>query len=80
MFRDFFELKSELQAKGETFTPETLQFLSYDDLIRAAIDAEPQAIRARLVQPVRPDDFARPDRAGGWIVPLGEERHIIGSA
>lgn len=50
------------------------------DLIRAAIDAEPQAIRARLVQPVRPDDFARPDRAGGWIVPLGEERHIIGSA
>ncbi|KTT98223.1 hypothetical protein [Sphingomonas sanguinis] len=50
------------------------------DLIRAAIDAEPQVIRARLVQPVRPDDFARPDRAGGWIVPLGEERHIIGDA
>jgi hypothetical protein len=48
------------------------------DLIRAAIDAEPQAVRTRLSQSVRPDDFARPDRAGGWIVPLGEERHIIG--
>ncbi len=48
------------------------------DLIRAAIDADPQAVRVRLSQTVRPDDFARPDRAGGWIVPLGEERHIIG--
>jgi hypothetical protein len=48
------------------------------DLIRAAIDAEPQTVRTRLTQSVRPDDFARPDRAGGWIVPLGEERHIIG--
>lgn len=48
------------------------------DLIRAAIDAEPQAVRTRLVQSARPDDFARPDRAGGWIVPLGEERHISG--
>ena len=41
------------------------------DLIRAAIDAEPQAVRTRLTQSARPDDFARPDRAGGWIVPLG---------
>ncbi|MBZ9984104.1 hypothetical protein LB521_23495 [Mesorhizobium sp. BR-1-1-8] len=48
------------------------------ELIRAAIDAEPQAVRTRLTQSVRSDDFARPDRAGGWIVPLGEERHIIG--
>lgn len=48
------------------------------ELIRAAIDAEPQTVRTRLTQSVRPDDFARPDRAGGWIVPLGEERHIIG--
>ncbi len=48
------------------------------DFIRAAIDAEPQAAGARLVQSIRPDDFARPDRAGGWIVPLGQERHIIG--
>lgn len=48
------------------------------ELIRAAIDGEPQAVRTRLTQSVRPDDFARPDRAGGWIVPLGEERHIIG--
>ncbi|WP_347093147.1 hypothetical protein [Sphingomonas parapaucimobilis] len=48
------------------------------ELIRAAIDAEPEAVRTWLVQSIRPDDFARPDRAGGWIVPLGEERHIIG--
>lgn len=49
------------------------------DLIRAAINAEPQAVRARLTQMASPDEFARPDRAGGWIIPLGEERRIIGS-
>ncbi len=48
-------------------------------LIRAAIDAELQTVRTRLTQIVRPDEFARPDRAGGWIVPLGQERRIIGS-
>ena len=48
------------------------------DLIRAAIDAELQTVRIRLRQIAGPDDFARPDRAGGWIVPLGEERRIIG--
>jgi hypothetical protein len=49
------------------------------DLIRAAIDAEPQAVRNRIADTVSPDEFARPDRAGGWIIPLGEERRIIGS-
>lgn len=49
------------------------------DLIRAAIDAEPQAVRGRIADTVSPDEFARPDRAGGWIIPLGEERRIIGS-
>lgn len=48
------------------------------DLIRAAIDADLQVVRVRLSQTVRLDDFARPDRAGGWIVPLGEERRIMG--
>lgn len=48
------------------------------DLIRAAIDAEPQAVRTRLTQTVHSDEFARPDRAGGWIVPLGQERRITG--
>jgi len=48
------------------------------DLIRAAIDAEPQAVRTLLTQTVHPDEFARPDRAGGWIVPLGQERRITG--
>lgn len=49
------------------------------DLIRAAIDAEPDAVRDRLATAVHPDEFARYDRAGGWIIPLGEERRIIGS-
>jgi hypothetical protein len=48
------------------------------DLIRAAIDAEPQTVRARLTRTAHPDEFARPDRAGGWIVPIGEERRITG--
>jgi hypothetical protein len=49
------------------------------DLIRAAIDAEPQTVRNRIAETVSPDEFARPDRAGGWIIPLGEERRITGS-
>jgi hypothetical protein len=48
------------------------------DLIYAAIEAEPQVVRNRLAKKVSPDEFARPDRAGGWIIPLGEERHIKG--
>lgn len=48
------------------------------DLIRAAIDAEIQSVRARLSEAKQPDEFARGDRAGGWIVPLGEERRIVG--
>jgi hypothetical protein len=47
------------------------------DLIRAAIDGEADAIRGRLAAKVSPDEFARPDRAGGWIIPLGAERRII---
>ena len=50
------------------------------DLIRAAIDAEPQAIRSRLADKESPDEFARPDRAGGWIIALGQQRRIIGGA
>ncbi|MDP3655417.1 MAG: hypothetical protein Q8R45_00415 [Brevundimonas sp.] len=48
------------------------------DLIRAAIDGEAETIRGRLAQKGSPDEVARPDRAGGWIIPLGAERHIIG--
>jgi len=40
---------------------------------------EPQAARNRIADTVSPDEFARPDRAGGWIIPLGQERRIIGS-
>ncbi|WP_027528710.1 hypothetical protein [Bradyrhizobium sp. Ec3.3] len=49
------------------------------DLIRAAIEAEPQIVQNRLADKGAPDEFARPDRAGGWIIPLGEERHIKSS-
>lgn len=49
------------------------------DLIRAAIDAEFQSARDLLANIVSPDEFARSDRAGGWIIPLDEERRIIGS-
>ena len=48
------------------------------DLLRAAIDGEAETIRGRLADKVSPDDFARPDRAGGWIIPLGTERRIVG--
>lgn len=50
------------------------------DLIRAAIDGEAQTIRGRLAEKVSPDEVARPDRAGGWIIPLGAERRIIEGA
>jgi hypothetical protein len=54
-------------------------FIGVDrDLIRAAIDGEAVTIRGRLAEKVSPDEFARPDRAGGWIIPLGTERRIIG--
>ena len=47
------------------------------DLVRVAIDADPEGMRTRLTQTVRPDEFARPDGAGGWIVPIGGDRRII---
>jgi hypothetical protein len=50
------------------------------DLIRAAIDGEVETIRGRLAEKVSPDAFARPDRAGGWIIPLGTERRIVGGS
>ena len=49
-------------------------------MIRAAIDGEARAIRGHLAEKVSPDEVARPDRAGGWIIPLGAERRIIGGA
>lgn len=48
------------------------------DLIRAAIDGEVHAIRGRLSEISSPHEFARSDRAGGWIIPLGAEPHILG--
>jgi hypothetical protein len=42
------------------------------DLIRAAIDAESQAVRNRLAHVASPDEFARPDLAGN-----GERRVAV---
>jgi len=44
------------------------------DVILHAIHADPDMVRAHLKQPTPPDEFARPDGAGGWIVPLGQDR------
>jgi hypothetical protein len=48
------------------------------DLIRAAIDGEVHAIRGRLGDISSPHEFARSDRAGGWIIPLGTGPRIVG--
>lgn len=50
------------------------------DLVRAAIDGEADTIRGRLAAKASPDDFARRDGAGGWIIPLGAEKRIVGGA
>ena len=50
------------------------------DLIDAAIDGEAKTVRDRLATATRHDEFARPDRAGGWVIPLGAGRRIIGTA
>lgn len=50
------------------------------DLIREAINGEAQIIRGRLAETVSPDELARTDHAGGWIIPLGAERRIVGGA
>jgi hypothetical protein len=49
------------------------------DLIDAAIEGEIKTVRERLATSTH-DEFARPDRAGGWVIPLGAGRRIIGSA
>lgn len=51
MFRNFFELRDELLAKGATFDQHTLPLLAYRDLIRAAVgDAQAAACSAELVE------------------------------
>lgn len=50
------------------------------DLIDAAIEGEAKTVRDRLDTATKHDEFARPDRAGGWVIPLGAGRRIFGSA
>jgi hypothetical protein len=50
------------------------------DLIDAAIKGEAKTVCDRLAAAAKHDEFARPDRAGGWVIPLGAGRRIIGSA
>lgn len=47
------------------------------DLLNAALDGEAAAIRKRLDDKERRDEIGRPDRAGGWIIPLGEGQRFI---
>lgn len=46
------------------------------DIIVAAIEGDADAVRDRLSD-IQPDEFGRPDRAGGWVIPLGGERRTI---
>lgn len=46
-------------------------------LIHAAIDGEIEAIRGALVRDPRQVPFARRDRAGGWIVPVGSGVNVL---
>lgn len=41
---------------------------------------EAKTVRDRLAAAAKHDEFARPDRACRWEIPLGAGRRIIGSA
>jgi hypothetical protein len=47
------------------------------DLVFAALDGEAATVRKRLNDKERRDEIGRPDRAGGWIIPLGEGQRVI---
>ena len=79
----YYSQMKEMKVDQEALARLNLRpvFVGVDrDLIRAAIDGEAETIRGRLAEKVSPDEFARPDRAGGWIIPLGTERRIVGGA
>lgn len=46
------------------------------DMLNAAIDGAAPTIRARISEAKDLDDLTRPDRAGGWVIPLGLERRM----
>jgi hypothetical protein len=50
------------------------------DLIASAIDGDITSVRKRLYDTERQDDFARFDRAGGWIIPLGPGQRQVRNA
>lgn len=43
------------------------------DLIRAAVEGDPSAIREALARRPVSKGAVRGDRAGGWIIPFGDE-------
>ena len=46
-------------------------------MIVSAINGEAATVRKRLDDKTRKDEIARSDKAGGWIIPLGEDqRHV----
>lgn len=46
------------------------------DIIAAAIEGEAGAVRNRLAD-VKSDEIGRPDRASGWVIPLGNTGRIV---
>jgi len=47
------------------------------ELVSAVIDGQANIVRTRLAA-TKTTGHARPDHAGGWVIPLGEGQHIIG--
>ena len=45
-------------------------------IIAAAIEGEVGAVRNRLAD-VKSDEIGRPDRASGWVIPLGDTGRIV---
>ena len=50
------------------------------DLIGSAIENDATAVRQRLKDTTRKEEVGRFDRAGGWIIPLGERHRFIKDA
>lgn len=46
------------------------------DIIAAAIEGEAGAVRNRLAD-IKSDEIGRPDRASGWVIPLGNTGRIV---
>lgn len=68
-------LRTKKRSPGSTFARSLLEssVISYRR-------SKPQVIRGLLDRTVSGDEPARTNRDGGWIIPLGAERRIVGGA